>query len=937
MTMASSPLGHAVDASPAVIAAIVARARNRGPRALGPYVLREQIGSGAFGRVYRAHDPKLRRDVAIKELRFGSAADLVRLEREAQALARLNHPNVVQVHDCGVADESTYFIAMELVEGSSLWAWQAQQERSLGELLAQYLHAAQGLLAIHQAGLIHRDFKPGNAIVARDGRLRILDLGLVRAQGTLLPRPPAAITTSGTPTSSSRIEPSDDSPHDDTTGDDTGRCVVTNPRATQQTDPEGEASCGDDVLELADAKTRAGFVGTPRYAAPEQLQGSQIDARADQYSFCVALFEAVCGAHPTVGHSFGPDQGSVQDLPWPKDLRSVPRWLRQLLARGLSEQPDERYPSLEPIVAELERRCAPRHRWPWVLAVASLAIGLVLATLLQSTPERCGDFRDALLGVWDDDGRAAVQRGLSPEGDVSGRGSLVVAGLDDYAERWRDERQRACQARLTEDASTSGTSRGSMASERIACLQQQRDDLGSIAAMLAEAPRPHEESVLIDDTSLWSALPLDPRLCQSTSLGPRLEPAEPEQARAAQTLLRRARVARISGQYAQSLQWSQQALAAAEAVGHGPLVAAATYQRGIARSLSGDHRLAHDDLYAASLLAERERTPVLQIEALAQLVQNEAVARNRSGLPLSEDAEGQATLAIDLAAAKVETLGIPDTTLEAWVHSSAGHLFAVRGDLERADVEYVRAIESFRRTRGPDDFVTAGFEINRAVFLARRPDQLESARTLAEDALQRRIAAGGLAHPLVARDVFSVGKIRVLAGDLEGAQQLYEQAARLFIAREGNGVGDLAEVLVELASLHRKVDPPAAIAELERAQAMLATLPDDAVPSKRLRWASVAMRVYNDAQRWESLEQAATESLAQLHTLGRDGARAIATSAKILVHAKLSLGKLCDANEQLQRYTSQLSEYESSYVQRQRQAFADGMRACSPQSGTPMP
>ena len=211
------------------------------------------LGRGGMGRVYRAHDPRLGREVALKLLRYPADAHAqALLRREAQAMASLSHPNVVAIYDVGwatlVPGGSTLFIAMELVEGETVKQWLRGQTRRFREIMAVFLEAGRGLVAAHRTGLIHRDFKPSNVVVGHDGRVRVLDFGIARA----FDRP---------------IGP-------------------------------GEPSA---CVELDHELSQNGMiVGTPAYMAPEQYRGQKVDERCDQYAFCVALWEAAYGCRPFV-------------------------------------------------------------------------------------------------------------------------------------------------------------------------------------------------------------------------------------------------------------------------------------------------------------------------------------------------------------------------------------------------------------------------------------------------------------------------------------------------------------------------------------------------------------------------------------------------------------------------------------------------------------
>jgi serine/threonine-protein kinase len=261
--------------------------------------------------------------VALKLLRAVKADAVgerqVRLLREAQAMARLSHPNVLPVFDLGT-EQGQVFLAMELVEGPTLAEWLRQRERPWHEVLGLFLEAGRGLAAAHRAGLVHRDFKPANVLVGADGRPRVTDFGLVRLGA-----------------------------------------------AWEEAVAEAPTGGSEPML------TQAGAVpGTPAYMSPEQLAGRPVDARGDQFSFCVALHEALYGLRPF-------EAGAPPERRWtprrPERGPRLPRRMKAVLARGLALEPEDRFPSMDALLEVLAKSPALRGRW-WAL---SLATGLALA------------------------------------------------------------------------------------------------------------------------------------------------------------------------------------------------------------------------------------------------------------------------------------------------------------------------------------------------------------------------------------------------------------------------------------------------------------------------------------------------------------------------------------------------------------------------------
>ena len=272
----------------------------------GRFVLLSEIGRGGMGTVYSAYDAHLERKVAIKLLHRNATAGPSshrRLLHEAQAMARVSHPNVVSVYEVGEI-ESQVFIAMEFIDGSPLSVWQKQPDRTWAEVLAMYLQAGRGLAAAHGMGLIHRDFKPDNVLVGRDGRARVLDFGLARFD-ELQPEEPSPANAGTTKQPWTRTD----------TG--TGMCA-----------------------------------GTPGYMSPEQYLGAPLDARSDQFSFCVALYEGLYGNRPFSGKTVPELTANTVDgklLPPPADTH-VPEELRRILERGLMPSPTERFATLEALL-----------------------------------------------------------------------------------------------------------------------------------------------------------------------------------------------------------------------------------------------------------------------------------------------------------------------------------------------------------------------------------------------------------------------------------------------------------------------------------------------------------------------------------------------------------------------------------------------------------
>ncbi|HEU0032602.1 MAG TPA: protein kinase [Kofleriaceae bacterium] len=445
-------------------------------REIGRYVITRPLGEGAMGVVFAARDPALQRDVAIKLLR-GSLADhaeaALRLRREAQGLARLDHANVVAIYDVGTHRGEVY-LAMELIRGTSLDRWLAARPRPWPVIVRVLLDAARGLAAAHDVGLVHRDIKPHNVMVMPDDRVKVVDFGLAHAFGA----------------------------------------------------SDGGAALADD---LAVRVTRSGaFVGTPAYSAPEVLGGAPADRRSDVYSFCVMAFEALYGRPPFPGatvEQLRAAQAGALVLPAQPRL---PLALRRMLERGLACDPDARPPTIRALLPALRRALWPRRRIAGaVLAAMTLVIGgsAVAAELAGAQPVAICDAAAVPPALAYDPAaiRASFAR-TTPDGAATA--DRVIARL----ERWRAEAGAlagtACRASRIE-----GTESAELFDLRMDCLAR---STAKLTALVTQLPRP--TPALVDDALDTIDRAADLETCrgrrEGLASGATIEPARRPQANA---------------------------------------------------------------------------------------------------------------------------------------------------------------------------------------------------------------------------------------------------------------------------------------------------------------------------------------------------------------------------------------------------------------------
>lgn len=426
------------------------------PTRVGRFSLLHEVGAGGMGRVYTAYDPELQRRVALKLLHDGGDdGHRQRLVREAQALARLDHPNVVTVHDVGV-HQGAVFVAMEFVRGGTLKQWLAANPlgapHRFDNAMRLLLGAGRGLVAAHAADLIHRDVKPSNILVGEDGRARVADFGIARALEWPASRKAA-------------------------------------PRS-----PDSEDALLLSTDDSGTPLTRTGAsVGTPAYMAPEQLAGERVGAAADQFSYCVMAWEVLFGVRPFAGETTRERLAAIRkgELRRPADVE-IDGEVEALLRRGLRARPGARHRDLERLVEALTRRAKtetmkprrPVRRWALVLLGVGV-VGSAAAYRHGATKQVCSGAA-TIDEVWNDQRRQrlrAVPPGPNVDATPNAREELV-SGFDQYGEAWRAAHQEACEA-----ARVRGELSLEQMENRLTCLEQAKLSLDAeLSSLLSNDP-----------------------------------------------------------------------------------------------------------------------------------------------------------------------------------------------------------------------------------------------------------------------------------------------------------------------------------------------------------------------------------------------------------------------------------------------------------------
>lgn len=676
---------------------------------LDRYTVLRCLGSGGFGVVYAAYDPALDRQVALKVLRPDRRGEAHRdgLVSEARALARLSHPNVVAIHDVGVVDGQV-FMAMEMVEGVDLREWLAQGDRRWPQVVSRFVQAGRGIAAAHRNGLIHGDFKPSNAIVGPQGRVRVIDFGLVWETGP------------------SRVE-----------------------RARGASD---------------DGASPARLAGTLGFMAPEQLRGEAIGVAADQFSFCASVYRGLSGEMP-----FGADERDAvlarieagQVTPTAA-ARRLPDRIRRVLLRGMSADPACRYPSMDALVSVLEARARPRwRRWgPAGVGVAVVAGGtwLVLGSTpsvvkvqvrsIVAAPEICSGADDKVDEVWDESRKEQIFAALTVAGTPHAVATWwqVERRVDDYVATWRDAYQDACAATRVRNEQSEA-----LMDLRLSCLDRRLQRVAATTELLATPGKVGlERAAMItyflpdlaecaDAAGLRAVIPPPPRARQ---------PVERERATLAQ-----GRNLLTAGRFDEAVAVFEPAVVRARALGYPPLTAEALLGLGEGQRMLGHHDQARTSLFEAAVVAQSGRDDYLLARVWSSLVDVETVRREyERGLEWA--AMGRATL---------ERLGgVP--ALAATLEHNTGILFQHRGEPGSAVLHYRRAIERYRQAYGERFplIAKARYRIGQVLEQTGKPEQAraeyEQARVIVVTTLGEGHPIEGLLSEAIARTSSSRGR-----------------------------------------------------------------------------------------------------------------------------------------------------------------------------------
>ena len=688
---------------------------------IGRFEVLGVLGAGGMGVVLDARDPDLDRPVAIKLLRPGTADDGAGYElqqREAQAMARIVHPNVVAVYEVGVVDGQT-FIAMERVAGTTLRAW-LERPRGWREVVRMFVAVGRGLVAAHESGVVHRDVKPENVLVGGDGRPRVSDFGLMTGE-------------------------------------------------------RGDRGDG----------AQAG--GTPAYMSPEHWRGAELDARSDQFSFCVALWEALWGQRPHPADDEPAMRAAVTAgaITPPPSGRGVPSRVQTALRRGLAVDAAARWPTLAALLGELERAAAPRRLPAYAIAGAAAAlagVGVYVAAR-PTAASGCARAGAALTQAWNDEARHRLRDALAGVNAVYGAAvaDRVVGRLDDYGRRWNAMAIESCQAtHVRHQQSTE------LLDRRTVCLDSRRRALAALVDGLSAHP---DAATLEAAVKATSGLPELDACADGAALMAAVAPPGPLLRARAATLEQdeaAARTAYLTGHARAG--WAQLAalVPQIQQLGYPALTARALYDSGQMRAELANLDEARADYEGAMAAAAAARDDDLGARIALALLRHVGDSQRKL-----EQAQAMLPLVRPLV-----TRAGSSTALQAMLLRTEGDLAnaASRYEEARAAAEAGLALLDAAPTPDPLAQIAALQALGN---IYRSLGQYGDARRVLERALAVASALYGPDHPSVARILNNLGLVAQNEGDVD-AMLAYHQRA---LAIKQRALGEAATTARSMSNI----------------------------------------------------------------------------------------------------------------------------------------
>jgi len=752
------------------------------PSKIGRYTVLDLLGVGGMGVVCTAYDPKLDRKVALKLLRHKKNDDDLRtstgrerLIREAQALAQLSHPNIIVVHDVDEFENQVY-MAMEFIDGSSLDRWMVKKERGWRKVIDVFIDAAKGLAAAHEAGIIHRDFKPANVLIGKDQRVLVVDFGLAKSQD-----------------------------NDDDEAVPSGRTLAARLRE--------RGSLMDVIGSTRDTKlTQVGrTVGTPAYMAPEQFLGLPVGPATDQFSFGVALFEALYGYLPFPDESRDElidcvTEGRVTDPP--KDT-VVPSWVHRVVLRALRPRPDERYPSVQALIAALQADPAKRRLRVLAGVGGALLLGLAFWGVVQAvTPDQalCGGAEARMQEIWNVERKTEVKAAFEgiewPYALDAWTG--VEEELDKRASQWSGVHTAVCEATNVQKSQSS-----ELMDVRVACLDQRYRELGALIEVFSDAD---DEVVKKAIRAAQSVENIEGcRTMQDQGHGMVIDdPARRERAEVIESKLAHSKAQNIAGRSEPAFEDATEALALARHLGHRPLLARALLQHArLFKAHAAEPEQARERIVEAVKLARETEQAGLEAKAWSLLIALEG--RRSGGL--------ERALALRLSA-EMALARADDLRMQAAYEMALGVVLGNNGRNSEAIDSMTLALEHYRSVLGPHHTKVATALSNLGALFGRMGLHEEARYHLAA-AAEMLEQIHGQHHPILGSIYLNLAGVENQSGQPEAARQQYLRAEAILKESLPAGHRRTLRVMLGLAQTERISDPQRAAGRFEEVLAIL--------------------------------------------------------------------------------------------------------------------
>ncbi len=736
---------------------------------IGRYLVVKRLGAGGMGVVYAAYDPELNRKVAIKLLHAatGKAADSegrVRLLREAQAMARLSHPNVIAVYDVGTAFEQV-FVAMEFAEGGTLTDWLEKGGKSTDQILEMFYQAGCGLVAAHDAGLVHRDFKPDNVLLGSDGRPRVVDFGLAR-----------------------EFKQSDDSRAKSvaTTGAKGGDRLAELPAEIREAIASSQT--------LSSPMTQAGAImGTPRYMAPEQFNGQPTDARTDVFTFCVVLYESLYGIQAFPGNSLGALALSVLEgrLQQPSDRKGVPNYIHKALLRGLSLDPAARFQSMADLLAVISPEARRKRRLGifgaiggGLLLVLRAGLGSAQRVYLASANRNCSHADDLIQDAWGKVKEQAAQAMLATKApyarDVWVR---VDQNVEKYLQEWRGARADACAATFTRRKQPRVH-----LTLRLNCLENQLQEVAAFAELLR-----HADEEILDRASDASSDFSSPSTCADAIALIAQVPEEPKARKRVEDLYREIGAVRVMtrmGRYNQARERAQALIKQAEQADYAPATSRALALLGNIDANAADFPSAERSFFSAAVQAIEGGDHRAAAGAYMELMR--LVGRQFQQYELADRYHR-------LALAEFTHLrrGRLRDQMESNLLYYACQVDTARGELERAEKSCQQGMKLHEQINGHER--TPHWLLSSLANVYRRQGRYDEAFTLLRQTLNVLEKTSGPEHPRTASALASLGNLFAAQGKYPEAVEYTQRALHIYRKTFGENSPRLYESQSQLA------------------------------------------------------------------------------------------------------------------------------------------